>query len=636
MVERSDGDVRLLRADGLVEAELGQSGRVVDVVGNEWRLDPPADREAQPGDRVLILPSGDTAELVQVLSPDAGRIVGRLVAERSSAELEPFGRAGPRSMRIARDDRGGAVDGDVVEAVPARRGRSNQSWARVVRVLGRPGEADADFEALAWKHRLAVEFPPEVLREAKMARRRAEHPGKRLDLTALPFVTIDPASARDHDDAVCVAAVGRSDLKLWVAIADVAHFVEEGGAIEREAVRRGNSVYLPDRALPMLPEELSSEACSLVPNEERLVLVAELLVAADGSIREQLFHRAVIQSRARLAYEQAAVVMEGGTTDEVDSSLTGPLRALAEVAVRLGERRRAGATIDLELPEPSLVLDEERRVVASVRAARTVAHRAIEEAMLAANRAVASWLDARGVVTVHRVHEPPGEEALVSLAKLLARFDLLDDPRAELTPPRLVAALSAASGRPIQQLVHWSVLRSMQQARYATESIGHYALGFEHYLHFTSPIRRIADLVVHRVLHRELAGRPEPHNAREKAERVAVRASVRERVAQRVEREGRAIKQAALMQDRLGECFDGVVSGLTPSGVFVTLDEPFVDGRVDVEALGAGFELDADGLALVAGRSHRRIALGDPISVRVEGVDVFRGQIRFGPVRSAS
>jgi ribonuclease R len=216
---------------------------------------------------------------------------------------------------------------------------------------------------------------------------------------------------------------------------------------------------------------------------------------------------------------------------------------------------------------------------------------------------------------------------------LLERFGLLEAGNAELTPRRLAVALEAAIGRPVQQLVHWSALRSMQQARYSTESLGHYALGFEHYLHFTSPIRRVADLAVHRALHRVLCEQAQPGDALQRAERVAVRASLCERVAQRVEREARAIKRAALMEARLGECFDGHISGLIEGALFVTLDDPFVDGRLDASELGSQFALEPDGLALVARRSRRRLALGDPISVRVEAVDAFRGQVSFGAVR---
>ena len=637
LAERFDGQVRMLRADGLIEGEFradgrSKGGRVRDVTGAELRVSDGAG--ARAGDRVLALSlGGGRAEVVQVVSPDAARIIGRLHIEERAAWLEPFARLADRETRVARGDCADAADGDVVEAVPLRRGRSPDAGARVVRRLGRPGERAADFAAIAWKYRLDLEFPSEVVREAEHAVLRAEQPGERRDLTALPFVTIDPATARDHDDAVCVEQAAGGALRLFVAIADVSHFVKQGGAIDREALRRGNSVYLPDGAIPMLPESLSSGACSLVPEQDRLVLVVELVVGPDGGVRRRDFSSARIRSRARLHYAQAARVMDGLEAPDVASELCAPLRLLAQVAARLRDRRMAQGSIELELPEAVVELDGAGFPTGSRKAARTVAHRAIEEAMLAANRAVAGWLDGRDVPTVHRIHEPPGDEALASLAQLLARFDLIDDAAIELTPTRVAAAVGRAVGRPIERLVHWSALRAMQQARYSTESRGHYALGFEHYLHFTSPIRRVADLAVHRAVHRALLGEASERDAAKRAERIALRASVRERVAQRAEREAVAIKRAALMEARVGECFDGHVSGLTRDGIFVTIDEPFVDGRLEASRLGAGFELEPEGLALVANRSKRRIALGDAISVRVESVDAFRGWIQFGPVK---
>jgi len=646
LLTRREGSVRLRRKDGLVEAEFRASrgragGRVFDD-NDEFSVDDSLG--ARNGDRVLVWPRGRRrAEVVQVLSPASSRIVGRLVVESRGARLEPYGRP-PRgngervsTMRVAKEDRGGAVDGDMVEATLVRRGRSAQVWARVERRLGRPGEPEADYEAISWRYRLPTDFPDEVQREAELASARSKKPGKRRDLRELAFLTIDPASARDHDDAVCVerAKGAEGPLRLWVAIADVAHFVSPGSALEREAEKRGNSVYLPDRSIPMLPHALSSEACSLVPNEDRLVLVAELVVAKDGSIAERKFHRGVIRSRARLSYEQAAVVMEGGKDPAVDSDLATPLRDLGRVAERLRKRRVREGSIELELPEPVLELDADGMATGSVRASRTIAHRSIEEAMLAANRGVAGWLDGLDVPVPHRVHEAPAEDALRTLARLLVRFGLLPSAEAseEFAPRKIAKAVAGAVGKPFERLVHWTALRSMQQARYSPTSLGHYALGFEHYLHFTSPIRRIADLAVHRAMHRvlESGGRGAADAHDKVVERVCVRASVRERVAQQAERAALRMKQCALVESLVGDVFEGRISGLTEKAIFVTLDDPYVDGALEVSSLGSGFELSSDGLSLVAPRSGDKLEMGNAITVRVESVDTFRGQVRLGP-----
>ncbi|MEZ4216719.1 MAG: VacB/RNase II family 3'-5' exoribonuclease [Myxococcota bacterium] len=649
-VDRLDrGAVVLRREDGLVEgvyvpaARGARRGVVRTLAGRELRV--AAEPTARGGERVLVWPRGEErGELVGIVAPGRERIVGRLVVEDGSAVIEPFGRP-PRGSdaafehRVARGDRGGAEDGDVVEAVPvAGRGRGREDgFARVVRRLGRPGEPDADFEAVAWRYSLRTAFPEAALREAEAAVGRADEPGERLDLRALPFATIDPATARDHDDAVCVEPGERAgELRLWVAIADVAHFVPEGGALEREALRRGNSVYLPDRAIPMLPHALSSDACSLVPDVDRLVLACELVLGPEADVRDARFHRAILRSRARLAYEEAAALMESRDgAPALDDALRASIARLAEAAERLRARRLREGSIELELPEPVVVLDGDGMPIDARRAERTVAHRAIEEAMLAANRAVARWLDAQDVRVPHRVHAPPADRALATLADLLARSGLLARAaEGPLERGELVAALAAAVGTPLERLVHWTALRSMKQARYSTESEGHYALGFEHYLHFTSPIRRVADLFVHRAVHRVLAGRAAPGDEDERVERACVRASVCERIAQQAERSAREVKQAALLASRIGDELDAHVTGLIDGAIFATLDAPCVEGMLDAARLGAGFALASDGLALVAERSGRRIALGDAIRVRVEEVDAFRGRVRFGPPRA--
>jgi len=653
-----NGAVALRREDGLVEgvfvpadrrvrgARAGARGVVRTRSGLELRIESER-QDLAGGERVLVDPrEGGRAELFGVLSPAASRVVGRLVVENGSAVVEPFGRP-PRGSdaaferRVAREDRAGAEDGEIVEAIAVsskRRGR-DAGFARVVRRLGRPGDAQADFEAVAWRFALRTEFPEAALREAERAGARAAEPGERLDLRARAFATIDPATARDHDDAVCVERAGSDGaLRLWVAIADVAHFMPEGGALEREALRRGNSIYLPDRAIPMLPHALSSDACSLLPNVDRLVLVAELLLGEDGELRESRFHRAIVRSRARLSYEDAAAFMEKRDRGlaAVDPALADALDLLAEAAARLRARRLREGSIELELPEPVIVLGDDGRPVDARRAPRTVAHRAIEEAMLAANRAVARWLAGLGVAVPHRVHAPPSESALAALGELLARVGLSEGAGEVPSRRELVAALAAAVGTPSERLVHWTALRSMKQARYSPQPQGHHALGFEHYLHFTSPIRRVADLVVHREVHRVLAGRPQPDGALERVERACVRASLCERIAQQAERAAREVKQAALLESRVGEEFDGHVSGVGESAVFVALDAPYVEGMLEVIELGRGFVLADDGLALVAPRSGRRVSLGDRIRVRVAAVDAFRGRVRFAPARDGA
>jgi ribonuclease R len=509
--------------------------------------------------------------------------------------------------------------------------------ARITEVLGPPGTPDADFRAIVWRHRLPLDFPAAALAEAAAsdAALDAAALARRLDLRDRPFVTIDPVNARDHDDAVCVEAAGRGRTRLWVAIADVAHFVAEDGALDREARRRGNSVYFPHRAIPMLPERLSSDACSLRPDVDRLVLAVELEFDARGERRAARFHEAVMRSRARLVYDDAAAVMEGATHPRVETGpVTEQLRLLAELAQRLGARRREAGAIDLDLPSAEIVLGDAGHPTDILEAPRTVAHRAIEEAMLAANRAVAEFLEARGAPVLYRVHEPPTPTARDDLRALLESFGLLEGlPRgAALGPGEIAAALQRALGRPEERLVHTTALRSMRPARYDPRCLGHFALAFDAYLHFTSPIRRYADLVAHRALRDALLDTVEAKGrAQARDARLAVwaeRTSLCERTAMNAEREAVDLAKCVFMKPRVGERFDATITRVAKHGFYATLDPFFVEGLVLARDLRGRFELDERGVALVS-RGGERFSLGDRVRVRVDQVDLVRGWIDF-------
>jgi ribonuclease R len=514
---------------------------------------------------------------------------------------------------------------------PLRAGRSPRG--RVVESLGPPGSPEADFRAVVWRRGLATEFGADALADAE-ALAEAPEPAevaRRVDLRELPFVTIDPATARDHDDAVCVeAAPGGGAARLRVAIADVSHYVRPDSPLDREALCRGNSVYFPDRAIPMLPERLASRVCSLRPGEDRLVLVAELDVDGAGHVVHRAFYPGVIRSRARLVYEDAARAMEGDAAaraalaPEVDAQLD----ALRRTTAALARRRFADGSLDFDLPTAEIVIGPGGIPEGVVQAPRTPAHRAIEEAMLAANRAVAELLFASGAPAPFRNHEPPTSEDAEAIEKLLAKLGLLDARRdAALTPRRLAQALARAEGRPEVALLHRTVLRRMRQARYGVRSRGHFALGFRHYLHFTSPIRRYADLVVHRALRAVIGEADAPPAGGRALEVVAGRVSFTERVAEAAEREMIEIKKCVLMAGRLGEVFDGSVTGVARHGLYVTLDGAFVEGLLHTSALGGGLRFDEESLVLAARGSGLRFRLGDRLRVRLVASDPVRGRI---------
>jgi ribonuclease R len=536
-------------------------------------------------------------------------------AGRRGLELRPHPDDG--SFRAPLRDANGLRAGDVVMVRFAPRGRLQPG-----RRLGRVGDPALDFAGICDLFALPREFPPRCLEELARSGEDARGGEARLDLRALPFVTIDPAQARDHDDAVFAERCPEG-FRLWVAIADVAAFVPAGSALDREARKRGNSVYLPDRVVPMLPERLSADLCSLRPETERLVVAVELEVREDGAARRLRVAEATIRSRAKLAYAEAAAVMEGRA--ELAPPLLDSLRTLAALAAALRARRVAAGSLDLELAEPEAELDAQGRVTRIGRAPRTVAHRAIEEAMLAANRAIAELLvDARWP-TLHRVHEPPDPAELAGLEPVLASLGLWPG-RMRRAPGAddLPALIEASRGREDAGVVHGLLVRAMRQARYADAPLGHFALAFERYLHFTSPIRRYADLVVHRAVKGQLAGgRP----ARAPLGELAEHLSARERAAAQAGYQALDWKRAALLLPRVGQRFDGRVSAIAPPGLFVTLAEVQGDGLVPLSALPREAHLDLRRAAVRLGR--RTLRLGEAVAVRLVEVDPARGRFRL-------
>jgi len=484
-----------------------------------------------------------------------------------------------------------------------------------------------DFEAICRAFDLPEAFPEACL--VQVAALAPALPGperrRRVDLRSLPLVTIDPASAQDHDDAVFVQAEGEG-WRLFVAIADVASRVPEGSPVDREARRRGNSVYFPDRAIPMLPSRLTSDLCSLRPQVDRAALVVELVIGRQGALLRRSLYPAVIRSHARLHYGEAAEAM-AGLRPARDRAVQNGLLHLAALASALRSARVARGALDLDLPESCVVLGPDGRPEDVRRAERTPAHRAVEEAMLAANEAVAELLLAAGRPTLHRVHEAPDEGDLAELASVLRAAGV---QRGVLAAERLPALLERLAGHPARGPLQARVVRSLKQARYSAAPIGHFALASQAYLHFTSPIRRYADLVVHRGLHRLLRGeRPEQRSL----EALAVHLSERERHAASAERRMCDLKVAALLADRVGEVFRGQVAAIFPAGMAVALESPAVEGVVPVWRLPLPLRMDERQQRLRAG--GREFRLGDSVRVRLAQVDRARARLTLALAHSS-
>ena len=558
---------------------------------------------------------------------------------------EPFFERGRRTV-IDRVD--GARAGDLVllRFDGRARGRGGGARASVVRRLGRPEVAGDVLEALMLDRGLRRRFDPAVDREAQAGRDRggARTDVARRDLVALPTFTIDPATARDHDDAISAEVLASGAVRVWVHIADVSAFVEPGSLVDREAYRRATSVYVPGRVEPMLPEALSTDACSLVPGHERLAVTVELDVR-DGRVERSAFSRSTVRSDARLAYEQVDAIFAGRAAAEEP---WGPALEAARVAARdLGARRAQGGALALETVEEEFAFDQDGHVSAAVPSEHTEAHALIEHLMVAANEQVATLLDARGVGALYRVHERPDPTAARRLVEQLASLDVATPPVPELLAPAQAAEIVAECSRLVDAHVRraghgrvaltFLVLRALKQALYDPRNRGHAGLGLTHYCHFTSPIRRYPDLVCHRALLSAVGGGEAPPRTQDLPE-AGEWTSLRERDAMTIERDADRVARCFLLERELQADgarwereWEGEVTGVIGAGAFVRFAGRH-EGLLPVRRLrGDWWELNEEGTILHGTRTGRTLRLGDPVSVRVERIEPARGRVDLAP-----
>ncbi|MBM4380088.1 MAG: VacB/RNase II family 3'-5' exoribonuclease, partial [Deltaproteobacteria bacterium] len=456
----------------------------------------------------------------------------------------------------------------------------------------------------------------------------------RTDLRALPLVTVDGEDARDFDDAIYVEAQGR-DFRLVVAVADVSHYVRERTPLDAEALRRATSVYLPDRVLPMLPERLSNGICSLRPDGDRLCMVADMVMDGTGRPLRAELYPAVMRSHARCTYNELQAVLDGKDVPH-RNAFKPHFERMAALARVLRKMREVRGAIDFDLPEVKVQLDASGMPEKMVQRERMEAHRVVEECMLAANEAVARYFQEKQLPSVYRFHGAPDEEKLAAFSVLAAAHGFQMDP-ATVQSGELNRFVQGLAGHPEQRALNQLLLRSMMQAVYSAYEVGHYGLAAEHYLHFTSPIRRYPDLLVHRLLkaHWAAGKRRMSTQAREAEEgrldAMAAQSSERERAAMQVERDVVSFYAALLMKDRVGEAFAATVSGLSERGFFVQLDVELVEGMVKAEALGPMAKLDPAVHALVF-PNGRKVRVGQKLQVRLASVNTVRRQLDFEPV----
>lgn len=609
----------------------------------EARIRLPAERAGRPspgvGDRVLVrlaAERGDryVAEAIRVLPRVPSVVVGVVEDAGGELRIRPLDRAN-RSAEypLTAEVLGSARSGDLVRAsLAADRPLARPRATRVERI-GRLEDPAAISTALAVQAGLPVEFPAPALALAAKARRPTRR--GRVDLRDLPLVTIDGEDARDFDDAVFAAPDddprNPGGHRITVAIADVAHYVRPGDALDRVARERGNSVYFPDRAIPMLPEALSNDLCSLRPGEDRACLVAHLRIDARGRLLDWRFERALMRSRARLTYREVQAALDGAADARTEPLLEPVLRPLYAAYGVLAEARRLRGTIDLDLPERKIVFDAEGRVAGVERRERLTAHRLIEEFMILANVAAATVLEEAAQPCLYRVHDRPDPLKLEALADYLERIGVpwSRGPKSPADFDRLLARLADHA---LRESVAQLILRAQAQAVYSPRNIGHFGLHLRRYAHFTSPIRRYADLVVHRALIRVLGlgsgGLGDTSLA--DLEELGRHLSVCERRAMECEREALQRLVALHLAARLGARFTGKVTGVQFFGLFVSLDETGADGLIPVGELGEDFfEHDPRHHRLVGRRTGEVFGLGDRVVVELVEADVATGSLLF-------
>jgi ribonuclease R len=652
-------------------------------------------RGAMNGDRVIgritqLGPQGRSeAEIVRILRRAHPTVVGQFRIQRRGLFVVPHDERLTEWIEIPEDmaipDAAAAGQAQVDRIGPAPIEISNVSElddmivnveileygdrkgppvGRVVEVLGSPDDFGIDVEIVIRKHHLPNRFPSDVIEHAQSVPMTitASDLADRRDFRSLPIVTIDGETARDFDDAVLVDKLPNGHYALQVHIADVSHYVTPGSAIDQEARLRGTSVYFPDRAVPMLPFELSTNICSLVPQADRLVLSALIEFDRHGEPIHFEFSRGVICSAERMTYTNVHLLLEGDAAQrERYAPLVERFELMRELAEILQHKRDKRGSIDFDLPEPLIEFDETGAMTGIARSPRNIAHRIIEEFMLAANEAVAAHLEQTGRASIYRIHETPDPKRLMEFEEVAAQFgyslgigaipvsrhrykergaegravhkDVVIPKEIKLSSRAYQKLVAKIEGKPEERILSYLMLRSLKQARYSEENAGHFALAATHYTHFTSPIRRYPDLIVHRLLTASLEGRGYSNESELKS--IADECSLTERRAAEAERELVEWKKAKFMEGRVGEEFDGLIISAARYGLFVELAELFVEGLVPIDTLpGDQYTYHENVRKIIGQRTRREFSIGDRVRVILERADPLERKLQFSIVET--
>jgi len=600
-------------------------------------------KEAMHGDRVVariesIRRKGKEGSVIRILERKTRKVVGKFMRAKNYSYVLPEDERILQEVFIPEGETKRARPNQIVVAeitqYPLERTRPT---GRVTHILGYPDDPEIEPQIIIHKYDLPDRFPSTALKEA-----RNLPPGPssdecrgRVDLRGIPTFTIDGENARDFDDAVSLEREGDGGVKLYVSISDVSHYVGEETALDSEAYLRGSSVYFPDRAIPMFPPELSNEICCLHPRVDRLTLTAELRYDRNGKRREVRFYPSVIRSNERLTYTWVKKILVDRDLElrEKFSSLVPSLDLMSDLCQELRRKRFARGAIDFDLPEPEVILNLQGETEDIIRAERSLAHQVIEEFMIAANEAVAHFMEEKEVPFLYRIHESPKQEATDEFRRFISLLGYKMKKEANHSPKEFQRVLLEVRGRPEERVVNEILLRSMKWAKYSAKNPGHFGLASDGYTHFTSPIRRYPDLIVHRLLKKVLSNE-EMNLSEEVLANKADYLSTRERVAMEAEREILDRYRVRFMKDKIGVEFTGVISGVTAFGFFVELRDIFVEGLVRVTSLHDDYyHYHEKKYCLVGERTHKTFRIGDEVRVRVDRVDVERRHIDFGMIR---
>jgi len=605
-------------------------------------------REMRPlfdGDRVAIRITGmdrrgrAEGELVDVLERGTREIAGQFIRERGIGLVIPDNPRLAHRVLIPKGEAGGAKAGEMVVAeILDYPTQVEQATGRITTVIGSLDEKGIATDIAIHSNGIPNKWPRAVLNETEHFGTTVPTKAKRgrVDLRDVNLVTIDGADARDYDDAVFCEKSG-GGWRVLVAIADVSHYVKVGSALDKEATRRGTSVYFPDRVVPMLPEVLSNGLCSLNPKVDRLCMVCEMRVNGEGKVTRADFFEAVMRSKARLTYGQVSAFLEGRSTKSVPKSLQPAIRELHDLYKAFAKARGRRGAIEIDLPQTKFKLNEDGEIDRIEVVPRNDAHRLIEECMIAANVQAAKFLKQHRIPGLYRVHAKPDEDRFSDLRLYLVSLGLKVAHPQHVEPRHFTQLIRQTADRPDSAAIMMTMLRSLTHAEYSPANIGHFGLALDSYAHFTSPIRRYPDLLVHRAIrHIVRGGKPGKfdYGGRE-MERLGTITSAHEKRAEDATREVEAWLKCQYMEQHLGDEFDGVITGVTNFGVFVQITELLVDGLVHVTSLANDYyQYDAGTQRLIGERSGHSYHLGESMRVRVHRVDMETRRIDFRPAES--